>query len=251
MEELIILTVQGRQLELLNKCGKILEDYTDKECENCVYWFLGILSLNLFSEDEIFKTIFSILKFRCLDLRLDIKQFKKYRLIFTILKCSKKMVKNSKLVDVFEHNYLKSKGLLQQNSKQINLSNIQQIVHSFRDNRFLETLLIPKDQTDKVAINRKNFELGNTQEMVNRMSSMINLFGLKFIKFLNLELVEYQKFIKISYEDRVDFYCRTVKKIIDGYIAIKEIIQKKEDSRNRFMMTGLSSILQIKIDRQR
>ena len=107
---------------------------------------------------------------------------------------------------------------------------IKPLIISLNDLKFVDFLKPNKLFFEKNLIDKKSWEINNTEEMISRFKSIVKYFRLNFLMFLDINIISLYDFQNMKYEDRVEYFKDTYRKLCFGIEKIFKTYNSYHDN---------------------
>ncbi len=219
MIEELIPYIFTKNFVALEKCAYVVND----DYSNLIHYIIysAVRTLFIITDRELYKILYIILtknyniyiqEIGVLLIKLVYNNNNKYTNCHKFLNIYAQYQTNKiKLDDIVCHlnsNMKSNRCLITNVPEKITVDNIslysrmlKDVLRSFVDMQFLQILKLKnKSSSSKV------WEDINTEEIINRLDQLKKIFGLKFIKSLNIKILTVNDFIEYTYDDKIKYY---------------------------------------------
>lgn len=179
---------------------KILESEEDIDIEKISFMDIKKLDENIYIKTR---------KYLVIKMNIEI-YYKKYNQFF------KKFLVNIRYIKFYKNDnedILKNK-----------LDKIYFYIKSFDDNKFNDSLKMSNIIKINNDMTIKTWENINNYEIEKRFDMLINYYGLRFIRMCGIKILSYYLFKELEFNERVNYYCNSIERIINIIIKIRNDI---------------------------
>jgi len=177
---------------------------------------------NKINDNELFIILNDLLKNKCQvkDISIIEGLKEKYQQTYKMIIIRKEIMNIEKYLDDIVIKLKKNKSNISKYFKNIETINdlyiilkehINAIINSFRD--FEHTLMMVKDIEESKRIDSVNWKKVHEREILNRLESLLKIFGLDTLQFMELPIISMDRFLKLNYDGKMVYYISCINKL--------------------------------------